>query len=176
MRAGLVAVPVNPAYTPAEVDHIRTDAGAGPHLDAGSARHLLADAPREVADPDRDRGGEQLAALMYTSGTSGRTKGAMLPARALLANLDQLASVEPPLITADDVLFAPLPLSHIFGLNAALGMALRVGAKALYCTHHEPTRGDDELEAAFAQALARWQTRLGGLRVVLAYEGLEVIL
>jgi hypothetical protein len=53
-------------------------------------------------------------------------------------------------------------------------MACRVGAKALYCTHHEPTRGDDELEAVFADALARHQGQLGALRVVLAYEGLEV--
>jgi phosphoribosyl 1,2-cyclic phosphodiesterase len=58
--------------------------------------------------------------------------------------------------------------------DGALEMALRVGAKALYCTHHEPTRSDDELEAAFAQALARYQGRLDGLRVVLASEGLEV--
>jgi phosphoribosyl 1,2-cyclic phosphodiesterase len=58
--------------------------------------------------------------------------------------------------------------------DAALEMALRAGARALYCTHHEPTRGDDELEAAFAQALARFEGRLGALRVVLAHEGLEV--
>ena len=58
--------------------------------------------------------------------------------------------------------------------DGALEMALRVGARALYCTHHEPTRSDDELEAAFAQALARFQGRMQGLRVVLAYEGLEV--
>lgn len=58
--------------------------------------------------------------------------------------------------------------------DGALEMALRVGAKALYCTHHEPTRSDDELEAAFAQALARHAGRLDGLRVVLASEGLEV--
>ena len=58
--------------------------------------------------------------------------------------------------------------------DGALEMALRVGAKALYCTHHEPTRSDDELEAAFAQALARFEGRLQDLQVVLAYEGLEV--
>lgn len=57
--------------------------------------------------------------------------------------------------------------------DAALAMAARVGAKALYCTHHEPTRGDDELEAAFATALARHKLP-AGLKVVLAYEGLEV--
>jgi phosphoribosyl 1,2-cyclic phosphodiesterase len=58
--------------------------------------------------------------------------------------------------------------------DGALEMALRVGAKALYCTHHEPTRSDDELETAFAEALARFEGRLNGLRVVLASEGLEV--
>ena len=35
--------------------------------------------------------------------------------------------------------------------DSALAMALRVGAKALYCTHHEPTRSDEELEAVFAE-------------------------
>ena len=58
--------------------------------------------------------------------------------------------------------------------DAAFDTALRVGAKVLYCTHHEPTRSDDELEAAFADVMERYRERLGGLRVVLAYEGLEV--
>lgn len=57
--------------------------------------------------------------------------------------------------------------------DAALEMAVRVGARALYCTHHEPTRSDDELEAAFAQALARHDLP-HGLKVFLAWEGLEV--
>ena len=60
--------------------------------------------------------------------------------------------------------------------DSAFELALRVGARALYCTHHEPTRGDDELEAAFAAALARWRDRIGDMRAVLAYEGLEVTL
>ncbi|MES3024612.1 MAG: MBL fold metallo-hydrolase [Pseudomonadota bacterium] len=58
--------------------------------------------------------------------------------------------------------------------DASIAMALRVGAKALYCTHHEPTRSDDDLEAAFAQALARHAPLPASLRVVLAHEGLEV--
>ena len=58
--------------------------------------------------------------------------------------------------------------------DGALEMALRVGARALYCTHHEPTRGDDELESVFAEAMARHAGRLFGLQVVLAREGLEV--
>jgi len=60
--------------------------------------------------------------------------------------------------------------------DAALETALRVGARSLYCTHHEPTRSDDELEAVFAEALARFDGRLGLLAVHLAREGMEVAL
>ncbi len=60
--------------------------------------------------------------------------------------------------------------------DAAIEMALRVGARSLYCTHHEPTRGDDDLEAAFADVLQRHRARLGELQVRLAFEGLEVTL
>ena len=58
--------------------------------------------------------------------------------------------------------------------DAALATAVRVGARTLYCTHHEPTRSDDDLEAAFAQALARYPSLPAGMQVKLAYEGLEV--
>lgn len=60
--------------------------------------------------------------------------------------------------------------------DSAIDTALRVGAKTLYCTHHEPTRSDDALEAAFNEAVTRRGPELGALRVVLAYEGLEVVL
>ncbi|MGW8393726.1 MBL fold metallo-hydrolase [Pseudoduganella sp. HUAS MS19] len=58
--------------------------------------------------------------------------------------------------------------------DSALALALRCGVRSLYCTHHEPTRSDDELEAAFAETMARHAGQLGGLQVFLAYEGLEV--
>jgi phosphoribosyl 1,2-cyclic phosphodiesterase len=58
--------------------------------------------------------------------------------------------------------------------DAAIATAVRVGARTLYCTHHEPTRGDDELEAVFAEVMARHAPLPEGLNVVLAYEGLEV--
>lgn len=58
--------------------------------------------------------------------------------------------------------------------DSAIEMALRVGAKHLYCTHHEPMRDDDALEAAFARAMDRYAGRLQGLQVHLAYEGLEI--
>ncbi|MDB5935020.1 MAG: fold metallo-hydrolase [Massilia sp.] len=61
-------------------------------------------------------------------------------------------------------------------LDSALEMAVRVGAGTLYITHHEPTRSDDDLEAVFADLLARHQPMLPSVKVVLAYEGLEVTL
>jgi long-chain acyl-CoA synthetase len=76
----------------------------------------------------RDRSGEDLAVLLYTSGTSGLPKGAMLPVRALLANLSQFAALDPAPVSAADRVLLPLPLFHIFGLNAGLGMALYFGA------------------------------------------------
>jgi long-chain acyl-CoA synthetase len=85
-----------------------------------------------TADRDRDdRDPEQLAVLAYTSGTSGQPRGAMLSVRALSANLAQIASVTPPLVTADDIGLMPLPLFHLFGLNAGLGTLLDAGATAV---------------------------------------------
>lgn len=59
-------------------------------------------------------------------------------------------------------------------LDSALEMAVRVGAKTLYITHHEPTRSDDDLEAVFADLLARHRPLPPCLEVVLAHEGMEV--
>lgn len=137
LRAGLVVVPINPANPPAEVDRLLADSGAVRHLDRAAARALLAGA-KEAPDPQQDRGGAELAVLMYTAGTSGRTRGAMLSAGALLANLEQLAAVEPPLLLPSDVLFVPLPLTHILGLNAGLGMTLRTGATLVLADRFDP--------------------------------------
>ena len=162
LQAGLVVVPVNPAYTLPELDHILADSGAkllvtgavasieaageltgrhsGPHgaalqlVVAGrsgpdelpTVQSLLAGSSGRTAGPGRT--GDDLAVLLYTSGTSGRPKGAMLPVRALLANLHQVAQLQPAVAAPDDRLFLPLPLFHIFGLNAGLGMALYFGA------------------------------------------------
>lgn len=56
--------------------------------------------------------------------------------------------------------------------DAAIAMAKRVGAKRLICTHHEPTRSDDDLEKVFAEALERHPEP--GCEVMLAREGMEI--
>lgn len=58
--------------------------------------------------------------------------------------------------------------------DTAIATAHRVGAKRLLCTHHEPTRSDDDLEKVFAEVLARHPDP--GCEVMLASEGLEVVL
>jgi long-chain acyl-CoA synthetase len=74
-------------------------------------------------DPDA------LAVLLYTSGTSGRPRAAMLTHRALTANIAQVAAVEPPMIHGDDVVLGVLPLFHVYGLNAVLGQVLHQGCR-----------------------------------------------
>ena len=73
-------------------------------------------------------GDEDLAVLLYTSGSEGRPKGAMLSHRALLANHEQLARIEPPPIGPDDVVLLAVPLFHAYGLNSGLGSVAYHGA------------------------------------------------
>lgn len=60
-------------------------------------------------------------------------------------------------------------------LDSSIKLAIAAGVKVLYCTHHEPTRSDDELERVFAEALARHANILNGLDVRLAREGDEIV-
>jgi long-chain acyl-CoA synthetase len=76
----------------------------------------------EVAPPPADA--EALAALLYTSGTSGNPRGAMLTHRALLANIEQVANSRGAMVRPDDVVLGLLPLFHVYGLNAVLGQVI----------------------------------------------------
>ncbi len=81
---------------------------------------------------------ETLACLLYTGSTSDLPRAAMLTHRALLANLEQLAAVEPPMMHADDIVLGVLPLFHVYGLNAVLGGVLRHGATLVLSDHFDP--------------------------------------
>src|SRR4051794_35192801 len=135
LRAGCVALPVNTGYTADELRHVLSDSGAGIVI-TGVSTASLVQAPKVIVTASGDwrellsdrtsvdgvGGGEDLAVLLYTSGTSGRPKGAMLTHRALLANLDQASRIEPPVVDGDDIVLLVLPLFHVFGLNSALGL------------------------------------------------------
>jgi long-chain acyl-CoA synthetase len=163
LRAGLIAVPVNPAYTTPELRYVLSDCGAALLVtdsvaalgereslpvarviaatrEAGDDGSTLGDLLAEGNGPDPvgDRHGPETAVVLYTSGTSGRPRGAMLSAAALLANLEQMAAVQPPLMRGDDVGYVPVPLFHIFGLNVGLGMTLHAGATVVLAGRFDP--------------------------------------
>ena len=95
---------------------------------------LLAAEPAPVVEVAADA----TAALMFTSGTAGPPRAAMLTHGNLLANLDQLDSAGDRLLPSD-VVYGVLPLFHIFGLNVVLGGALRAGAAVLLVHRFDPT-------------------------------------
>ncbi len=152
--------------------------GATPQGDEQPYEALRATAPRPVPPlPDP----EKLACLLYTSGTSGRPRAAMLTHRALLANIDQAAQVEPPMIHGDDVVLGVLPLFHVYGLNAVLGGVLRRRAKLVLVARFEPGATldliDDEAVSVVPVAppvFAYWlpeehlRERLGPVRLMLS--------
>jgi long-chain acyl-CoA synthetase len=132
LRANLIAVPVNPAYTARELAHVLGDSGAAVLIGtrdvlaasgASTPAHTFAlgALPHGNGEPPATTtGDEDLALLIYTSGTAGAPKGAMLSHRALLANHEQLAAIDPPPAGADDVLFLAIPLFHAYGLNSGV--------------------------------------------------------
>jgi long-chain acyl-CoA synthetase len=168
LRAGLVAVPANTGYTGPELSHILADSGAVALVTSSVATiegtdrlraaapalaHVVVAAPSgpdgtvplgglldgaPAAPPQVTAGGDDLAVLLYTSGTSGRPRGAMLSHRALLANLDQCGRLTPPLVRPDDVLLLVLPLFHVYGLNPGLGMVAWAGASAVLADRFDP--------------------------------------
>ena len=131
LRAGMCAVPLNTGYTAIELDQMLSDVDASlvvadprmaPVLDqvpgidvihTGTEdwrRFTVGSSPLPVEPTAPDA----LAVLLFTSGTSGRPKAAMLTHRALSANLDQLSAVQdPPAMTSDDVVMCVLPCSHL---------------------------------------------------------------
>lgn len=157
LRAGLVAVPINTTYTSYEISDLLDQSGAALVLCDRTSEEAVRNANDNVPiivvgsaawrsltigstpPPEDAVGADDLAVIMYTSGTSGRPKGAMLTHQSLLANLDQLSAVtKPQLMRSNDVVLVLLPLFHIYALNAALGMLARNGAAAVLSGRFDP--------------------------------------
>lgn len=151
LRAGLTAVPINNSYTAPEIETVLRSSGAKLVItDRAAAAVVRKAAGSDVAvievgsddwrrltvgstpPPDFQTDPESVAVLIYTAGTSGTPKGAMLTHRALNANLDQLMEIHDPApMTANDVSLIVLPMFHIYALNTALGLVAKTGAAAV---------------------------------------------
>lgn len=155
LRAGLVYLPLNTAYSASEVDYFLGDAqpavlvGASQHLhwlkplaQAHQIEHVLtleADGTGSLMEAAAELGtdfatvavgGDDLAAILYTSGTTGRSKGAMLTHGNLSSNALTLKSYWG--WQQDDVLLHMLPIFHIHGLFVACHGALIAGARMVW--------------------------------------------
>ena len=153
-RAGLVFLPLNTAYTPSEVDYFVSNSGAGllvaapskaealrPVASAAGARlETLGDhgdgtlaALADAANADFttvNRNLTDLAAILYTSGTTGRSKGAMLSQGNLLSNAEVLR--DHWRFTAEDVLLHALPIFHTHGLFVGTNITLLAGGSMIF--------------------------------------------
>ena len=155
VRAGAVFLPLNTAYTAAEISYFLGDAQprvfvcepqnldklTGVAKEAGVAHVLTLGTKRDgtLADkwaaapataPNVERGADDLAAILYTSGTTGRSKGAMLSHDNLASNATTL--VDFWRFSDKDVLIHALPIYHTHGLFVATNVLLLAGGTMLF--------------------------------------------
>jgi malonyl-CoA/methylmalonyl-CoA synthetase len=139
LLAGVAAVPINPKAGERELGHILGDSDPssilcppGTELPAGAAERPLieVDLAGRGGPAPPEASPEAPALVVYTSGTTGPPKGAVLPRRAIASNLDALADAWA--WTDADVVAHGLPLFHVHGLVLGMLGPLRRGGAA----HH----------------------------------------
>jgi malonyl-CoA/methylmalonyl-CoA synthetase len=140
LLAGVAAVPINPKAGERELGHMLADsdpalvlAAPGEQLPAPLAQRRRVDVDLAAREGERlpdEPPDEAPALVVYTSGTTGPPKGAVLPRRSIASNLDALAQAWE--WTADDVVAHALPLFHVHGLVVGVLGPLRRGGAA----HH----------------------------------------
>ncbi|MFJ4579273.1 acyl-CoA synthetase [Streptomyces echinatus] len=145
LLAGVAAVPLNPKSGEKELAHILSDSAPSLVLAAPGAElpPVLGELPRTDVDAsaagpvpaERAADGDP-ALVVYTSGTTGPPKGAVLPRRALATTLDALADAWR--WTGDDVLVHGLPLFHVHGLVLGVLGPLRRGGSVRHLGRFSP--------------------------------------
>ena len=151
LRAGIVFLPVNPAYTVAETEHFLRDAEPALAVtDPGRVQGIAAlgaqvmDLPTLLAQTggqsatfdDPVPRPDDLAAILYTSGTTGRSKGVMLTRENLASNAEALVGLWQ--FTTSDVLLHVLPVFHTHGLFVATNCVLYSGASMIFQRVFQP--------------------------------------
>lgn len=182
VQAGAVYLPLNTGYTQAELDYFITDAAPKVVVcdskDAEVLRPLCPEgavlltlgadgggslpAAAEKAPDDFatvPRGPDDLAGLLYTSGTTGRSKGAMMTHRNLLSSAQALTDLWQ--ITAQDRLIHALPIFHTHGLFVALNTSLLAGAQVRFMAGFQPDAVIAELpQSTLMMGVPTFYTRL----------------
>ena len=158
LRAGLVYVPLNTAYTEAELAYFIAD--AEPALIVAEGHLSLSDLAGVPADSETvARAPDDLAAILYTSGTTGRSKGAMLSHDNLASNA--LVLKDYWRWQAGDVLIHALPIYHVHGLFVALHGALLNGSTMLWHAGFDADAViDDMVDATILMGVPTFYTRL----------------
>jgi len=126
LLAGVPAVPIPPDAGDLERAHILSDSGAE-FVRAGAGSSTTVPAEPDPTTP---------ALVLYTSGTTGPPKGAVLSRAALAADLDALAAVWQ--WTPDDTLVHGLPLFHVHGLVLGVLGPLRLGSRLVHTGRPTP--------------------------------------
>jgi long-chain acyl-CoA synthetase len=138
LHVGAVAVPLNPSAPPGELERELATVSPRLALAAGPAQSTLsaAGATVDIIDldaldaepaPSVSRADDDLAVLLFTSGTAGAPKAAMLTHGNLAANIRQVLDHPGLRLHADDRVLGALPFHHVFGLNVTLGVTLAAG-------------------------------------------------
>jgi len=157
---GAIVVPTNVLYRSADLGHVLRDADAKLVVaSAGQRPHveMLADAPPllDIADVEAcaatgltEHPGvrireDEIAIIVYTSGTTGRSKGAMLDHGAVAAIATQVAGAWR--WSAADTLYVALPLFHVHGLCAALNGSIAAGGRIVIDARFDAARALDVL-------------------------------
>jgi long-chain acyl-CoA synthetase len=135
---------------------VQADAGDLVVDDAVRLHELMAAGPTPIVPRDAD----DLAVLMFTSGTAGYPRAAKLTHGNLLANIEQMQANPYREQRSDDVTFGVLPFFHIFGLNVMLDMALHTGGAVLAVERFDPESALESVEkhavTIIAGAPAMW--------------------
>jgi long-chain acyl-CoA synthetase len=136
----------------AKVPTVRTViATAGhPFDDAHTFEDLLAADPAPLVE----RADDDLAALLFTSGTAGSAKAAMLTHGNLTSNLRQIQAQPGRGLRSDDVVLGVLPMFHIFGMNVVLGLALFTGASVVLVERFDPATALETIETRGVTVIA----------------------